>query len=188
MFAPAQLRRRWSTVPVAATALMMFALATAPATAQPAKEYQKAAPQGGVDQPMAGDRNVFIATVHLDGNANIKGDGNHPAEPFPAEALPPGGGLLLTAPAEDGAWRVRAFVFEPRQVVVFQGAPVTLHFVGVQGTSHRIQIDGQSEIIELKRGEVKTVTIAADTPGVIGFRSLDHLPSMQGSIVVLPHS
>ncbi len=186
MSVPVQLRRRWSVMPLAATALAMFAAAAAPAIAQPAKEYQQATPAGAT-QSMVGDRDVFIATVHLDGNANIKGDGMHPTEPFPTDALPPGGGLLLTSPGEDGAWHVRAFVFEPRQVVVFQGAPVTLHFTGIQGPSYRIQVDGHSEIIELKRGEVKTVTLAADTPGVIGFRSLDHLPSMQGSVVVLPH-
>jgi hypothetical protein len=177
--------RHWLST-VVATAAVVAGMAAGTARAQPATEYQKAATPAGAVQPFVGGRDVFIVTVHVDGNANVKGDASHPAEPFPADALPAGGGLSLTPPTDDGAWRMRTFVFEPRQVVVFQGDPVTLHFVGVQGPSHRIQIDGRSEIIELKRGEVKTVAVPAAAPGVIGFRSLDRLPSMQGSIIVLP--
>jgi hypothetical protein len=156
------------------------------AAAQSAAEYQKIAPGSAAAQTAADAREVFIATVHLDGNANSEGDAKHPPEPFPANPPPAGGGLILTPPDGDGAWRMRAFLFEPRQVVVFQGNPVKLSFVGVQGPSHRIQVDGLSDVIDLKRGEVRTVTIPADTPGVIGFRSLDRLPSMQGSVVILP--
>ena len=156
------------------------------ARAQSAPDYQKPASGQPAAAQASDTRQVFVATVHLDGNANAKGDAKHPPEAFPTEALPAGGGLSLTPPADDGAWRVRAFVFEPRQVVVFEGAPVTLTFVGVQGPSHRIQVVGHGDIIELKRGAVKSVVVPADKPGVIGFRSLDRLPSMQGSVVVLP--
>lgn len=174
----------------AAVAAVLVAAAQLPggaARAQSASEYQKPATgQAAAVSAASDDRQVFVATVHLDGNANAKGDAKHPPEAFPTEALPAGGGLLLTSPSEDGAWGVRAFVFEPRQVVVYQGAPVTLTFVGVQGPSHRIQVEGQAGIVELKRGETKSVVVPADKPGVIGFRSLDRMPSMQGSVVVLP--
>ena len=181
-----QFEQRYRLSAIAAAALVATAgVAGGTTYAQPATEYQKTRPAAAAAHG-ADDREVFIGTVHLDGNGNVKGDAKHPAEPFPVNPLPPGGGLSLTPPAEDGAWRVRAFVFEPRQVVVFKGGPVKLNFVGVQGPSHRIQIDGQSEIVELKRGEVKTVTIPTDVPGAIGFRSLDRLPSMQGSVIVLP--
>lgn len=172
-----------------AFAAIVFAVASASAPAvhaQTAADYRDHATSTGAPRDVADDREFFIATVHLDGNANATGDANHPPEPFPAGPLPAGGGLLLTPPAADGAWRVRAFIFAPRQVVVFQGDPVKLTFVGVQGPAHRIQVDGLAEIIELKRGQVKSVTIAADQPGSIGFRSLDRLPSMQGNVVVLP--
>lgn len=171
----------------AAIALAAIAWDTTGATAQPAADYKKASPAAAA-QATGNEREVIIATVHLDGNANTRGDAKHPAEPFPTTALPPGGGLSLTAPDADGAWRIRAFVFEPRQVVFVQGDPVTLTFVGVQGPSHRIQVDGVGEVIALNRGEVKSVTIPGDRPGVYGFRSLDRMPSMQGSVVILPRS
>jgi plastocyanin len=185
MRAPFDPRRRFPAVLAAAAFVATTAIALGPVIAQPATDYQKTTTAGKAS-PSGTDREVYVTTVHVDGNANTKGDARHPAEPFPSTALPPGGGLSLTAPADDGAWRMRAFVFAPRQVLVTQGTPVTLHFVGVQGPSHRIEVDGNPEIIELKRGQVKTVTVPVEAPGVIGFRSLDRLPSMQGSVVVLP--
>jgi hypothetical protein len=183
MIAISSLRPRLRTLICSAVAIPL-ALAGS-ATAQPTGEYKAAAAPSAATVP-ADAKDVVVVTVHVDGNANVNGDGNHPAEPFPTQALPAGGGFLLTPPGTDGAWRARAFVFVPSQVVVFQGTPVRLHFADIQGPSYRIQIDGHSEIVELKRGEVKTVEIPADKPGVIGFRSLDRLPSMQGSVIVLP--
>lgn len=170
---------------IAAFVVMALGGSAIAAAAEPAADYQQAAPAAAAKAAMD-DRDIIIATVHLDGTANTQGDNKHPPEAYPTGTLPPGGGLQLTPPDETGAWRMRAFVFEPRQVVLFQGGPVKLTFVGVQGTSNRIAVDGVSDVIELKRGELKTVTIPGDKPGVIGFRSLDRLPSMQGSVVILP--
>jgi plastocyanin len=128
----------------------------------------------------------YIATVHLDGNANIKGDAAHPPEAFPSAGMPDGGGLLLSEPDVDGDWRIRSFAFQPAQIIVHQGEQVTLNFVGVQGPSHQIAIEGQDAIIELKRGEIKSVTLQAGEPGTIHFASLGRQPSMQGQILVLP--
>lgn len=38
-------------------------------------------------------------------------------------------------PDEKGDWSVRAFVFQPAQVVARQGDTVILNFMGVQGPS-----------------------------------------------------
>ena len=81
---------------------------------------------------------------------------------------------------------MRAFVFQPAQIVVEQGDVVGLNFVGVQGPSHRIAVEGIEEVLELKRGEVGRIEVQAKEPGTIRFASLDRLPSMQGEIVVLP--
>ena len=128
----------------------------------------------------------YIATVHLDGNANIKGDAAHPPEVFPSAGMPDGGGLLLSEPDADGDWRIRSFAFHPAQIIVHQGEQVTLNFVGVQGPSHDIAIEGRDDVIELKRGEIRSVTLQASGPGIIHFASLGRQPSMQGQILVLP--
>lgn len=110
----------------------------------------------------------------------------HPAEPFPGAAMPAGSGLLLTPPDAEGTWRMRAFVFQPAQIVVRQGDPVVLTFVGVQGPAHRIEVAGQGEPFTLRRGEIRTVRFTADRSGTIAYRSLDRLPSMTGEVLVLP--
>jgi hypothetical protein len=131
-------------------------------------------------------KEFYITTVHIDGKTSIKGEENHPPEAFPKQALPKGGGLILTPPNEQGKWEVRSFIFQPSQLMVYVGDTVTLHFVGVQGPSHTIAIDGQAEPVILKRGEMKTVTFVADKVGTVRYASLNRQPSMQGEIIVLP--
>jgi hypothetical protein len=134
----------------------------------------------------SGPKAFYIATVHLDGNANVEGDAAHPPEAFPSTGMPEGGGLLLSEPDADGDWRIRSFAFHPAQIIVHQGEEVTLNFVGVQGPTHEIAIEGRDDIIELKRGEIRSVTLPAAEPGIIHFASLGRQPSMQGQILVLP--
>lgn len=139
----------------------------------------------GAVPAMAQTKEYFVATVHLDGNTGITASADHPAEAFPDKALPEGGGLLLTKPNADGKWRMRAFVFHPAQILVRQGDEVKLTFVGVQGPSHRIKVEGVAEEIALKRGEMRSVTVKANQPGTIAYSSVDRQPSMRGEIVVL---
>jgi len=134
---------------------------------------------------VAQTREYFIATVHLDGNTGLTASADHPAEAFPEQAMPEGGGMLLTKPNADGKWRIRAFVFQPAQILVRQGDEVKLTFVGVQGPAHKIRVEGVAEEIALKRGETRSVTVKADKPGTIAYSSVDRQPSMRGEIVVL---
>ena len=71
-------------------------------------------------------------------------------------------------------------MFLPAQVVAVEGDTVVLNFVGAQGPSHRIAIEGREGEIVLKRGETKSVVLDGVKPGVIRFASLDRLPSMVG--------
>ena len=87
-------------------------------------------------------RDFYIKTVHIDGTTSTKGDADHKAEPFPTAPMPEGGGLVLSKPDEAGKWRMRAFAFEPAQIVVKAGEPIRLHFVGIQGMSHSIHVEG----------------------------------------------
>ena len=133
------------------------------------------------------DTRVFhISTVHVDGKTNINGDEMHPPEPFSTSTLPEGGGYALTAPDEQGNWKVRAFEFSPSQLVVRQGDQVTLNFLAVQGSHHAISVKGYTDEFELDRGELSTVTFTADQVGMIDYICSLHHPTMQGQIVVLP--
>lgn len=135
----------------------------------------------------AGTEQVFhIATLHLDGKTNINGAGDHSPEAFPQTAAKSSGGFIVKSPDPKGEWSVRAFAFHPSQVVVRQGDTVVLNFLGVQGASHNIQVDGQPGQLALKRGEMKSVRFVADEPGVVRFVSVGRAPTMQGSVLVLP--
>ena len=162
--------------------LALLALA-GQAHAQGASSYA-AAPAAEAKAPEA--RHYHVVTVHLDGMTGLQATGAHPAEAFPTAPMPAGGGLLLRKPDAEGLWSVRAFVFQPSQIVVPAGAPVTLTFVDVQGVGFRIAIDGVAEPIAIHRGETRSVTLAADKPGSIRFRALDQAPSMVGEVLVLP--
>jgi hypothetical protein len=164
-------------------ATLLLASTAGAAFAQGADTY---APAAGAAPAEAAVRRFYVMTVHLDGVTGLQATAAHPAEAFPAEPLPAGGGLLLRQPNAEGTWGVRAFVFQPGQIVVEQGEPVTLTFVGVHGPRFRIAVDGVAEPIALRRGEARSVAVPADRPGRIGFRSLDHAPSMTGEVLVLP--
>jgi plastocyanin len=132
-------------------------------------------------------REFYIKTVHIDGQTSTHGDADHKAEPFPEGALPAGNGLQLKQPDDAGKWRIRAFTFEPSQIVVKAGEPMRLHFVGVQGVSHNIHVegDGVDEKFVLTRGKLHTVNFTPKKAGVIEIECYDHEPSMRGEIVVL---
>ncbi len=147
-------------------------------------EATQADAQAGATEP--GEQVFHIMTVHLDAKTNVNGDGSHPPEPFPVSAASSSGGLIVRPPNEQGDWSIRSFVFQPSQVVVKQGDIVVLNFVGIQGPSHTISIDGQNEQISLKRGEIKAVRLVAEQLGTIRFVSVGREPTMQGSILVLP--
>lgn len=132
-------------------------------------------------------RDFYIKTVHIDGTTSTKGDADHKAEPFPTAPMPAGGGLVLSKPDEAGKWRMRAFAFEPAQIVVKAGEPIRLHFVGIQGMSHSIHIEGEGvdECFTLTRGNMHTLELTPAKAGTIEIECYDHKPSMRGEIVVL---
>jgi plastocyanin len=137
------------------------------------------------------NKEFWIKTVHLDGFANLKGipTGPDPAPPekFPNSTIPAGGGVKLTPPDKTGAWKFRVFTFEPSQIVVNQGDKVTLHFADVQGAHYIIALDGIGSF-PISRGQIHTVSFAADRVGIINYWSPDHMPSVVGQIVVLPRT
>jgi plastocyanin len=141
-------------------------------------------------------KEFWINTVHLDGMTNIhavvkcdtcpQNGPLHPPEKPPVNStIPTGGGFRITEPNKVGAWDFRSFTFAPDQIVVNQGDKVTLHFIGVQGAHHVIDVQGV-DTFELMRGQIHTVSFTANNPGTITYICHVHLPNMVGQILVLP--
>jgi plastocyanin len=135
---------------------------------------------GQVSDTSPTNRTFYINTVEPEGTANIA------EEPFPNSTLPAGGGYELNPPDEQGNWGVETYVFDPSQIVVYEGDQVTLNILGVNGRVHDISVNGYVEQFELHRGELKTVTFTADRAGTFDFICSRHPPTMQGQIMVLP--
>ena len=142
------------------------------------------------------NKEFWINTVHLDGttniNAGVKCDTcpqntpTHPPEKPPVNStIPTGGGFRIVEPNKVGAWDFRSFTFAPDQIVVNQGDKVTLHFIGVQGAHHVIEVEGVDSF-ELLRGQIHTVSFVANSPGTITYTCHVHPPNMVGQILVLP--
>jgi plastocyanin len=142
------------------------------------------------------NKEFWINTVHLDGttniNAGVKCDTcpqntpTHPPEKPPVNStIPPGGGFRIVEPNKVGAWDFRSFTFSPDQIVVNQGDKVTLHFIGVQGAHHVIDVQGVDNFT-LMRGQIHTVSFIANSPGTITYVCHVHPPNMVGQILVLP--
>ena len=142
------------------------------------------------------NKEFWINTVHLDGMTNIQPGVKcdtcpqntplHPAEQPPVNStIPTGGGFRIMLPNKVGAWDFRSFTFSPDQIVVNQGDKVTLHFIGVQGAHHVIEVQGV-DTFELARGQIHTVSFTANNPGTITYLCHVHLPNMVGQILVLP--
>jgi plastocyanin len=141
-------------------------------------------------------KEFWINTVHFDGmtniNAGVKCDTcpqntpTHPPEQPPVNStIPTGGGFKITEPNKVGAWDFRSFTFSLDQIVVNQGDKVSLHFIGVQGAHHVIDVQGV-DTFELMRGQIHTVSFVANNPGTITYICHVHLPNMVGQILVLP--
>jgi plastocyanin len=165
-------------------------------TASAANSSTNAAAVKVVSPNQSTSKEFWINTVHLDGmtniNAGVKCDTCpqngplHPPEKPPVNStIPTGGGFRITEPNKVGAWDFRSFTFAQDQIVVNKGDKVTLHFIGVQGAHHVIDVQGV-DTFELMRGQIHTVSFTANNPGTITYICHVHLPNMVGQILVLP--
>jgi plastocyanin len=142
------------------------------------------------------NKEFWINTVHLDGTTNINASvisdtspqntPTHPPEKPPVNStIPAGGGFRIVDPNKVGAWDFRSFTFAPDQIVVNQGDKVTLHFIGVQGAHHLIEVEGIDNFT-LLRGQIHTISFVPNNPGTITYTCHVHPPNMVGQILVLP--
>ncbi len=136
----------------------------------------------GAENPRAqtAGRVIYMATVEM------KGGTQKEKEPYPEAPLPLGPGYLKTPPNAAGRWEVSAYQWSPGTIVVQQGETVTLEIVGINGDSHPSTIPGVVDSFTVKRGEITRVTFTASRPGVYPIICTKHVPSMQGTLVILP--
>jgi plastocyanin len=125
-------------------------------------------------------RTIYMAAVEM------KGGTQQDKEPYPAAALPAGGGYIKTPPNPTGRWEVSAYQWSPGTIVVREGEAVTLEIIGVNGDAHPSTIPGLVESFTVKRGEITRVALTAKKPGIYPVICTKHLPNMQGTLVVLP--
>ena len=83
------------------------------------------AASGAVGPPQ--ERTIYMAAIEPKGGTTVD------TEPFPTQALPPGGGYGLKPPDETGRWVVETYRFVPGTVVVNEGDTVTLEMIGING-------------------------------------------------------
>ena len=115
-----------------------------------------------------------------------KGGTTADKEPFPASALPEGGGYVIKKPDQTGRWEVSAYVWQPSQIIVTEGDEVTLEFIGINGAEHPTTIVGYDKTLVLKRGHVIRIVLKADKPGTFAIVCNHHKPSMVGELIVMP--
>jgi hypothetical protein len=192
MTRPSRIIAAATIVVVVASAVMIFGLQNQISQKALGQSSNNVTTNPGVsvnanNQPVA--RTFWIKTVHLDGFANTNGipTGPDPAPPekYPNSTIPAGGGFVLTPPDKTGAWKFRAFTFEPSTIIVHQGDNVTLHFADVQGVHYNITVDGVGSF-SVSRGQIHTVSFVAEKLGTINYYSPQRMPNMVGQIWVLP--
>jgi plastocyanin len=124
-------------------------------------------------------KTIFMAAVEPKGSATVD------KEPFPAQALPAGGGMVLKAPDKDGKWEVEIYRWDPGTIIVNQGDGVTLKILGINGKEHITTIEGYGQQFTVKRGELTTVSFKADKAGTFKIKCQTHQPTMEADLVVL---
>ena len=133
----------------------------------------------GVTAAAAGSKRIFIiAAVEPKGSADVA------KEPFPATALPQGGGLELKKPGDDGRWQISAYLWSAPQFHAKTGDEVTLRFIGLNGSEHPTTIEGYDKSLTLKRGDVTDVSFVADKPGIFRIVCSKHQPTMNSELIV----
>ena len=137
---------------------------------------------GRADAPWAqsGGRVIYMAAVEM------KGGAQQDKEPYPEAPLPPGSGYIKTPPTPSGRWEVSAYQWSPGTLVVKEGEAVTLEVVGINGDEHPAAIQDHVESFTVKRGQITRVSFTAGRPGIYALICTKHLPTMQGTLLVLP--
>lgn len=92
--------------------------------------------------------------------------------------------------ADEDKLGIPVAVFTLTQIVVHKGEPVTIHFINpaeLPEDKHNFMMDAPYTMVhEILGGEKTTFTFVADTVGTFTYYCSYDLPSMVGTLVVLP--
>jgi len=126
------------------------------------------------------ERTIYMVAIEPKGATTVD------KEPFPSKPLPEGKGYVLKKPDPTGRWEVSSYRWDPSVIVVYQGDKVTLKILGINGDIHDSFIQGYNIPFVVKRGQVTEVSFTADKVGTFMFWCNNHLPTMEGYLLVLP--
>ncbi len=130
------------------------------------------------DATKAAKRMIFLTAVEWKGSADVA------KEPYPTAALPPGGGYESFPPDAAGKWNIETYRFDSAVVVACQGEQVTLNIFGVNAAYHDIQIRAFNKNFRVSRGQLSTVTFAANKPGIFPIICITHPPAHRADLAV----
>lgn len=90
-------------------------------------------------------------------------------------------------------WRVASYLWNPGQLVAYQGDTLNLHFFILNGNEHVVWVedpDGNvvADVTEMNRGREYDFVVNAVKPGVYQLICSTHGPTMTAEILVLPRT
>ena len=136
--------------------------------------------EGGGTAVQPTTRTIYMEAIEPKGTTNVE------KEPFPTEALPPGGGYILEELDEEGKWVIETYVWTPDQIIVKQGDTVNLEIIGINGARHDSFIEEYVDSFVVQRGKLTSLSFVANKPGIFQIVCTTHPPSMTAELIVLP--
>lgn len=129
-------------------------------------------------------RQIYMSAVEWKGSASVA------KEPYPASALPEGGGYEKFAPGSDEMagdktkWAVETYRFDTAVVAACVGERVVLNIFGVNAAHHQINIPAFGKSFLVKRGVLSRVTFTVKRPGLYPIICITHQPSHRADLLV----
>jgi plastocyanin len=143
------------------------------------------APSGGGEAKAAVKvRQIYMTAVEWKGSASVA------KEPFPAAALPAGGGYEKFAPGSEElkgdqtTWAVETYRFDTALVGACAGEKVVLNIFGVNSAHHDINIPDFGKSFRVKRGMLSRVSFTVKKPGLYPIVCITHMPSHRADLLV----
>jgi plastocyanin len=143
------------------------------------------APSGGGEAKAAVKvRQIYMTAVEWKGSASVA------KEPFPAAALPAGGGYEKFAPGSEElkgdqtTWAVETYRFDTALVGACAGEKVVLNIFGVNSAHHDINIPDFGKSFRVKRGMLSRVSFTVKKPGLYPIVCITHMPSHRAELLV----
>jgi plastocyanin len=134
-------------------------------------------------------RNLYVSAVEWKGSASVA------KEPYPAGAVPPGGGYESCPPGSQECdlkgdttkWAVETYRFDTATIVAYAGERVVINAFGVNAAKHDIVAPKLKKSFTIYRGVVTKADLGVvNKPGIYRFLCITHPPAHQMDLVVLP--